>query len=194
MGDDLRYWVGFNLARGIGPVRLRALIEALGSIEAAWTASEAALRATKLNDRAIESVLQIRRRQDLDVVMAQIERLGVRVLTWESPDYPALLAQVDDAPPGALRQGRHDAGADEWAVAMVGAHQATVCRRESPGGLQEKLGKSRRRPSSLGCGARDRQHRAQGRPSRPGAVHRGAGSGVDRSVSARAPATGRRDG
>ncbi len=141
MGDDLRYWVGFNLARGIGPVRLRALIEALGSIEAAWTASEAALRATKLNDRAIESVLQIRRRQDLDVVMAQIERLGVRVLTWESPDYPALLAQVDDAPPVLYVRGAMTP-ADEWAVAMVGTRKATVYGREVARRLAEELGRS----------------------------------------------------
>ncbi len=190
MGDDLRYWVGFNLARGIGPVRLRALIEALGSIEAAWTASEAALRATKLNDRAIESVLQIRRRQDLDVVMAQIERLGVRVLTWESPDYPALLAQVDDAPPVLYVRGAMTP-ADEWAVAMVGTRKATVYGREVARRLAEELGRSGVTVvSGLARGSTASRTRL---PSRPGAVHRGAWVRCRPGVSARAPATGRRD-
>lgn len=141
MGDDLRYWVGFSLARGIGPVRLRTLIEIFGSVEAAWKASEAALRSTKLNDRVIDSLLQIRHQHDLDAVLARVEREGVRVLTWESPDYPVLLAQLTDAPPVLYVRGAITP-ADEWAVAMVGTRKATVYGREVARRLAEELGRS----------------------------------------------------
>ncbi len=141
MGDDLRYWVGFSLARGIGPVRLRTLIEIFGSVEAAWKASEAALRSAKLNDRVIDSLLQIRHQHDLDAVLARVEREGVRVLTWESPDYPVLLAQLTDAPPVLYVRGAITP-ADEWAVAMVGTRKATVYGREVARRLAEELGRS----------------------------------------------------
>ncbi len=141
MGTDLRYWVGFNLVRGIGPVRLRALIEVFGSIEAAWTASEAALRSVKLNDRIMENLLQVRRQSDLDEVMARIDQLGIHVLTWESPDYPSLLAQVADAPPVLYIRGTITPS-DEWAVAMVGTRKASAYGREVALRLAEELGRN----------------------------------------------------
>ena len=39
--DPLAYWIGFNKVRGIGPARLRALLDAFGSVEAAWLAPAA---------------------------------------------------------------------------------------------------------------------------------------------------------
>jgi DNA processing protein len=141
MGDDLRYWVGFNLVRGIGPVRLRALIETFGTIEAAWTASEAALRSTKLNDRATDNLLQVRRQCNLDAILTQIDHLDIHVLTWDSPDYPPLLAQVADAPPVLYARGTITPG-DEWAVAMVGTRRASVYGREVARRLAEELGRN----------------------------------------------------
>ena len=36
---NIRYWVGFNHVGGIGPVRLKLLLDHFGNIEAAWKAS-----------------------------------------------------------------------------------------------------------------------------------------------------------
>ena len=141
MGDDLQYWIGFNLVRGIGPVRLRALIEVFGSVEAAWTASEAALRSMKLNDRAAENLLQVRRQCNLDAILTRIDHLGIHVLTWDSPDYPPLLAQVADAPPVLFVRGTITPS-DEWAVAMVGTRKASVYGREVARRLAEELGRN----------------------------------------------------
>jgi len=40
----LRYYIGFNLVQGIGPARLRMLLDAFGDVEAAWHAPADALR------------------------------------------------------------------------------------------------------------------------------------------------------
>ena len=37
------YWVGFNMVKGIGAVRFKALLDAFGSAEAAWNASPEAM-------------------------------------------------------------------------------------------------------------------------------------------------------
>ena len=38
LASDRRFWLAFNLVRGIGAVRLRALIDHFGSAGAAWNA------------------------------------------------------------------------------------------------------------------------------------------------------------
>lgn len=129
MDEDLRYWLGFNLVRGIGPVRLRALIETFGDVKSAWAASEAALRSMNMNQRALTNLLSVRGQVDLDRVLARVDQLGVHVLTWDSPEYPQLLTQIADAPPVLFVLGELVPD-DEWSVAVVGTRRATAYGRE----------------------------------------------------------------
>jgi DNA processing protein len=141
MDDDLRYWLGFNLVRGIGPVRLRALIAAFGDIKAAWLAPESDLLQMHLNQRAVENLLHTRRSTDLDQLLARLDQHGAQALTWDNPDYPALLAQIPDAPPLIFVRGTLTP-ADEWSVAMVGTRKATPYGREVARRLASDLGRA----------------------------------------------------
>ncbi|HQE93828.1 MAG TPA: DNA-processing protein DprA [Anaerolineae bacterium] len=127
--DDLRYWLGFNLVRGIGPVRLRMLLDTFGDIRSAWEAPEQALREMKLERRSLENFLKIRHQVDLDEVLRRVDGMGIHVLTWDSPDYPDLLKPIADAPPVLFVRGAI-IPPDEWAVALVGTRKATVYGRE----------------------------------------------------------------
>jgi DNA processing protein len=127
--DTLRYWLGFNLVRGIGPVRLRMLLDFFGDIQSAWEAPEQTLREVKLDRRSLGNFLQVRHQVDLDEVLRQVERVGAQVLTWDTPDYPGLLRQITDAPPVLFVRGTLTP-ADEWSVALVGTRKATVYGRE----------------------------------------------------------------
>jgi DNA processing protein len=127
--DDLRYWLGFNRVRGIGPVRLRALIAAFGDVRSAWLASESDLLDLRINRLAVRNLLRARREEDLDQLLRCLDQQGVQALTWDNPDYPPLLAQIPDAPPLIFVRGTL-MPADEWAVAMVGTRRATSYGRE----------------------------------------------------------------
>jgi DNA processing protein len=127
--SDLRYWVGFNRVRGIGPLRLRALLDAYGSIERAWHASAEQLSGAGLDSRSVKNLVQARSDLDLGREMERIDAVGAHVLTWESPDYPRLLLQTHAPPPvlyvkGVLREE------DAWAVAVVGTRRASTYGRE----------------------------------------------------------------
>lgn len=117
--SDLRYWLGFNLVPGIGPVRLRDLLDHYGDLEPAWRANAATLRAVGLPRDAIESLVTSRSQIDLDAELAKVEAAGVRLLTWDSQDYPPLLKRIDGSPPVLYLRGSI-LPADEWAVAVVG--------------------------------------------------------------------------
>ena len=64
--DERKYWVGFNMVRGIGPARVRALQAFFGSLKDAWHASAQDLREAGLDRRSLENLLVARRQIDLD--------------------------------------------------------------------------------------------------------------------------------
>jgi DNA processing protein len=127
---ELRYWIGFNIVQGIGPARVRALLDHFGSLEMAWRADSAELKRAGLDRRAIENLLTTRSRISLDEEMEKIARQGVTVLTWDHPAYPSLLRQIHH-PPAVLYVKGEIRSEDEWAVAVVGTRRATVYGREA---------------------------------------------------------------
>ncbi len=127
--SDLRYWVGFNRVRGIGPLRLRALLDTYGSIERAWHASTEQLRSIGVDSRSIQNLLKARAEVDLDRELERIRAAGVQVLTWESADYPRLLLETNAPPPVLYVKGELTED-DAWAVAVVGTRRASTYGRE----------------------------------------------------------------
>jgi len=127
---DVRYWVGFNKVTGIGAARLRALLDYFGDLEIAWQAPAIDLQQAGLDRRSLSSLLEARRDLDLDAEVERLQRAGVRVVTWDDPDYPPNLRQVYNAPPVLYVRGRIEKR-DEWAVAIVGTRRASVYGKEA---------------------------------------------------------------
>lgn len=127
--DDLQYWIGFSKVPGIGPVRLRNLLDYYGSVQNAWLANPGELRAIGLDRRSVENLVKVRSAFDPDAELARLEKLAVSVLTWNHPDYPALLKKIYDAPPVLYVRGSF-VSQDEWALAVVGTRRATTYGKE----------------------------------------------------------------
>ncbi len=127
--NDLGYWVGFNRVRGIGPLRLRALLDTYGSIERAWHAPAEQLSSVGLDNRSVKNLLKARSELDLERELERINAIGVRILTWEDPDYPHLLLETHAPPPVLYVKGDLEKQ-DAWAVAVVGTRRASTYGRE----------------------------------------------------------------
>lgn len=126
---DLRYWLGFNCVRGIGPARLRGLIDYFGDLQPAWHGTAEDLRDAGLDRRSIQNLLTARQQLDLDQLLQQLARSGAKALTWQDDTYPAQLRTVYDPPPVLFVRGTLTAG-DHWAVALVGTRKPTAYGRE----------------------------------------------------------------
>jgi len=129
MAGRERYYVGFNLVRGIGPARLRMLIDAFGDVERAWHAPADALYRVGLDRRSLENLLETRARVDLDREVRRVAAVGAHILTWEDEGYPKLLAEIPDPPPVLYVRGELKPE-DAWAVAVVGTRRASTYGRE----------------------------------------------------------------
>jgi DNA processing protein len=126
---DKRYWIGFNLIKGIGAVRMQALLKHFGDLELAWKAAPIDLARSGLGLKAIERILQARKNVDLEKVCANIESQGIKILTWEDETYPQRLKEIEQPPPVLYIRGEYLPD-DLFAVAIVGT------RRVSPYGRQ----------------------------------------------------------
>ncbi len=123
------YWVGFNLVKGIGAVRLRGLLEFFGSLELAWQAPADALLNAGLSAKIVENLLSARKNVDLGRVWERIQSWGIQVMTWEDELYPRRLKEIDQPPPVLYIRGEI-LDEDSWSVAIVGTRNITVYGRQ----------------------------------------------------------------
>lgn len=105
------------------------LRERFGSFEAAWLApQEALVERGGVDPQGVAELAARRKGLNLEGEKERMARLGIKYITFEDPDYPELLRQIPDPPPGLFVRGALP-GAALW-VAIVGS------RRPTPYGLQ----------------------------------------------------------
>ncbi len=129
MDDFRKYWVGFNLVKGIGAVRFRALLDAFGDLRTAWHASVEEVRALGFSSRIIKNFIKLRQEISLENVWEDIQAKNASVLTWEDDEYPLLLSEFDNAPPVLYILGDYRPE-DDWAVAVVGTRRVSAYGRQ----------------------------------------------------------------
>lgn len=133
----LKFWVWLAELKGLGNQARLALLNHFGSPEEIYYAETDELLLSEGMDRAQAAL--IARQRDLgeaDRILADCDRLGLRILTIGDGDYPGRLQNIYDPPILLYAKGRMPLFDEELAVAVVGT------RTCSPYGLDsaEKLG------------------------------------------------------
>ena len=127
---DIAYWLGFSLIPGIGPVRVRRLLDYFGDLETAWSAPSAELARAGLDARAVESLVSRRGRIDLDAERAKLDAMGVALVTLDDASYPERLRQIY-GPPIVLYLRGEMRPTDDLAIAIVGTRRASPYGRQA---------------------------------------------------------------
>lgn len=127
--DEKRYWVAFNLVRGIGAVRLQALIEHFGDAASAWRGEPEELRAAGLSSKVVDRLVELRSTLDMQALWDRIAAQGIQVITWQDEGYPRRLKEIEQPPPVLYARGQL-AAEDEFAVAIVGTRRVTPYGRQ----------------------------------------------------------------
>jgi len=125
MHSKTRFWLGLNLVRQLGSIRIQQLIAHFnGDPELAWNAKEHALKQAGLQNRALAELLHARRSLNLDIEMQKVYRAGAHLVTMDEDVYPKNLAELPDAPPVLYVRGSL-LPTDVRALAIVGTRRAT---------------------------------------------------------------------
>lgn len=123
------YWVGFNLVKGIGAVRLHLLHNYFGGLDRAWEATPEQLRDTGLSARLVENIIHVRASVDLENFYQKVISQGITIITDQDENYPARLKEIDQPPPVLYLKGELKPD-DFWSVAIVGTRRVTAYGRQ----------------------------------------------------------------
>ena len=123
--DSKEAFIALNLIEGVGPVRVRQLLEHFGEAPAILQASEAQLLQVRgIGGDTAGKISVWEKSVDLAGELKRIADYGCHVLTQQDEHYPELLRQIYDPPIVLYVKGALSAQ-DKNAVAMVGSRQTT---------------------------------------------------------------------
>lgn len=123
--DARQAYIVLNMMQGVGPVTVRNLTDALGSVEAILSADgDAMKRVPGVGNEMVNRILDQRERLDAEAEEDRATRQGARIVTCVDAEYPRRLLQIYD-PPLALYVRGMLQSRDECGIAIVGSRRTT---------------------------------------------------------------------
>ncbi|HWZ55757.1 MAG TPA: DNA-processing protein DprA [Verrucomicrobiae bacterium] len=129
-------WLSLAMTPGLGSRLTGKLLRQFGSPEHVFRASLTELEACQLPAAPAQAIRSKRSHKEAEAELAEVRKLGCRLLNWDEPEYPRRLLEIYDPPP--LLYVRGDASVlNRHSISMVGT------RRPTPYGNQiaERLGR-----------------------------------------------------
>jgi DNA processing protein len=134
-------YIALNMVDGVGPIRVRALLDRFGEPQAILTATKADLMQVEgVGDEVARSIMSWREKVDLDGELTRIEKAAVQVVTRDDPEYPKNLREVYD-PPMILYVKGTLSERDALAIAIVGSRRTTLYGQDMARKLAYQLGR-----------------------------------------------------
>ena len=122
--NELESLLILNAVPGLGNMRIRKLLEGLGSAEDILSASEKELSATGLPSKVVQSIIRFDKEEFLKKEQELMHKEDVRALSFLEKDYPDLLSKIPDAPVVLYVKGDIKKE-DNTAVSLVGSRKAS---------------------------------------------------------------------
>src|SRR3989344_8165105 len=95
---NIPYLLALQSVSGLGPIRLKAVLDYFKDPKLAWEADSATLKKIGIPQNTLELLTQIRKRLDPQKYMEDILRLGIKWVSIYDDIYPRLLRQIYDPP------------------------------------------------------------------------------------------------
>ena len=121
----LKYWIWMTELRGLGNQTRLALLRHFGTPEDVYYADEAEILLTEGITREQAAILRDHSLIAADAILADCQRLGIRLLTLQDAEYPGRLKNIYDPPCLLYVKGRLPAFDETVAVAVVGTRDCT---------------------------------------------------------------------
>ncbi len=134
--SSLKYWLWLSTRKGIGVQGMHAVLDHFGTPEQAFFADP---EEYDLLPKATAAALRDRSMAEVERVLADCDRLGIRIMTLQDADYPGRLRQLDDAPCVLYLKGKLPDLDEEVSVGVVGTRQASEYGKTVAGRLGLEL-------------------------------------------------------
>jgi len=118
-------FIALNMVQGLGPIRLRRLLNAFGSPEHVLTATRHEIeRIDGLTRPLIDSLITWESNVNLTRELALVREFGASIITLNDPEYPQLLREIHD-PPTVLYVWGQLLERDHQAIGVVGSRRTS---------------------------------------------------------------------
>lgn len=135
-----RYWIAFSSIEALDSVFVQRLYNYFGDIESAYNASQGELsQIDGLSIKKTEKFIEQRKKIDIDKTTDEVYRRGISYITFDSPQYPQMLKQIEDAPVVLYYKGNLNDCNLEKTLAIVGSRRASYHAKEAVGKLVSEL-------------------------------------------------------
>ena len=127
-----KYWIALSYIQQLDSVFIQRLYNYFGDIEVAYNASKKELSQIEglSISKADEFVVQ-RNKIEPDKLYEEVDKRGIKVLTFDNPKYPYMLSQIYNPPMVLYYKGNlFDCNLDKT-VAFVGSRKASMNGRDS---------------------------------------------------------------
>lgn len=118
------YWLALSLTQGLGPSRIKKLIEHFGTAEHVFRASLTELEATGMRAVSAQSVATGKSLELAQQECAKAVEAGAKIISLNDPEYPSRLKEIYDPPIVLFVKGCAEVLA-EPGIAMVGTRHPT---------------------------------------------------------------------
>lgn len=136
---SLKYWLWLTTRKGLRPEHAVRLLEHFGTPEGAYFADPGEYDLLSDLPLPVRTALQEKHLAEAEGILADCERLGLRILTLGDADYPDRLKNIYDPPAVLYVKGRLPAFDEEIAVAVVGSRRPSEYGKRMAGRLGLEL-------------------------------------------------------
>lgn len=120
---DREAYIALNMMEGLGPIKVRALIDFLGTPQAVFEVDGDTLQKVRgIGETLRVSILEQRTQIDAAAEEEQADALGVRIVTLLDAEYPELLKTIHNPPLALYVRGTLT---NDHALGIVGSRKAT---------------------------------------------------------------------
>ena len=118
------HWLALALTSGLGPTRIKKLIEQFGTAERVFNASLTELEATGMRAVSAQSIATGKSLELAQQECAKAVEAGARIISLSDPEYPSRLKEIYDPPVILFVKGSVEVLAQPG-IAMVGTRHPT---------------------------------------------------------------------
>lgn len=101
----MKYLNALNKINGVGPQKMRRLINYFGQPELIWQADLEELKASQIGNSIAEKILAERGQINPDQEWEKLQKEGIQIITWDDLEYPLLLKEINHPPYLVYKKG-----------------------------------------------------------------------------------------
>ena len=140
---EIDYWLWLSLKRGYDSVKITKLLEVFSSPEEIYNTPKETLKKMGIFTNKDVKILSDKSLKYVETVKEQCRKYGIRILTYDSLNYPEKLKHIPEPPYVLYVRSKEKINLnDKLCIGMVGTREATEYGRNAAGEIASGLSKA----------------------------------------------------